>query len=203
MNRDEKSKELNKLITYYLSNYDKNTQDYGPINGDKDIKILNMLVKKQKYVILPYIENNKLIHIYTLGLFYYYDEPEILITINTNNTMTEDLFDKFYHEFILIIDIIRENKDKLRHIDEIVNVNSDVINDQRTNYLTWFYSYYSVAKNIDIPFQINEYEIKGDTYEIMDDVLDYYSRNKFENEGSDSTSEVSEISENSEDNNNE
>ena len=37
----------------------------------------------------------------------------------------------------------------------------------------------------------------------MDDVLDYYSRNKFENEGSDSTSEVSEISENSEDNNNE
>lgn len=84
----------------------------GPIDSQKDVNILDSLIKTKNFILLPnYDSNGKLVYLYTIGNWYYNRIPELLIMVNDNldgsvnwhdmiwNYLTKTLSNKLFEEY--------------------------------------------------------------------------------------------------------
>lgn len=149
--------------------------DVLPIDAQEDIDVVNRLVQLKTFCIIPNInpDTQRVTHIYTLGMWYYWGIPEILINfdvpvIENEITFCKQLFLDVIHNYLYkkyMDKLVCDDNTKIRSINfwnepstisivnETYSINLDINRVAETEYiklgltrLLWFYMYY--MKNI-------------------------------------------------------
>jgi hypothetical protein len=147
----------------------------GPIESARDIDLINTLIRLKTFATIPVFNTNKeLTHIYTIGLWYYWGLPEIVLKFDESikekseyhnmvlNIVLNIIHDKLfamYHDKILglnkninQINFDSEPSDLNINLDNfdiefnLKRVESDQYMDIKALYMLWFYTYYMEAR---------------------------------------------------------
>lgn len=144
-------------------------QEFGAINSKQDVDIIKALINIESFVTIPgYNKSKELTHFYTIGMWYYWGIPELIIRFA--NPLKEkpgciesiiciihdELFAMYQNkilsninleriDFNLEPDIISVNLQKLKLNFDINKVSSDDYIDTNSLHMLWFYMYYMEA----------------------------------------------------------
>lgn len=164
--RNAQALKLKNLLKTYIENPDNLSSDsISPIGSSESIKLINGLIESQNFVIVPVnsSDDQTYTHFYTIGLWYFWNIPEIVIKfekpiqiINTQivNLIYDIIVNKMLeidynhktvtHESILIdLDIINSHC-------EMTLIKEDEYLDIQAIHMMWFYMFYAKAeKNAD------------------------------------------------------
>lgn len=94
-----------------------NSDDCVPIQSKDDIELLDKLINTQNFIIIPIIDNDVITGAYTVGLWYYWGLPEIIISCDGTNSHCQ--------YFNILIEMIRR---------ELFNTNENIIRRDVFNY---------------------------------------------------------------------
>lgn len=152
----------------------KSGQGIEPIESKIDIDIIERLINVETFVIIPVFTNSEsstdksdvLTHVYTLGMWYYWGLPEIVITFDKSvsdyhdiiniliNLIHDELFFKFKDKIVnennemLCIDYetisknIKISLDKFDLSFKLKRICDNAYMDIKAGYMMWFYMYY-------------------------------------------------------------
>lgn len=161
---------FSKTVTNKHNMYNNiNKGDFLPIESNEDTNLIIKLVELQNFVIIPiYCDDNKLSSIYTIGIWYYWGLPELIIKFKNPtdkidiefinlllNILKNELYINNYKyisynspEYINRLDFDAQNI-KIKKFDIVFNLEKmydDIYITEKINYLLWFYSYYMDSK---------------------------------------------------------
>jgi hypothetical protein len=163
---------IKRTITKYGSVTNIKSDEVAPIDSQEDIDVINRLVQLKTFCIIPNINpaTQRVTHIYTMGMWYYWGIPEILIKFEVPVLENEITFCKqifldiihnyLYNKYLKTLSLC-ENNTKIKTINfwnepsriSIENVeysiNLEIERVAETEYinsglttLLWFYMYY-------------------------------------------------------------
>lgn len=150
--------------------YDVDSIKFVPISSKSDIDIINKLVELKDHITIPVFNDNMITHIYTLGLWYYWGLPEIVIKLEKYpnikslrymniiiDIVRNELYDKYIDKIvneknrnsIKVIDYEKEPDELAFHINEydvdlkIKKMKDNEYIEMKTDFMLWFYSFYA------------------------------------------------------------
>lgn len=174
------------------------------IECKKDIEIINKLIDLQSFILLPVSNDKGITHVYSIGLWYYYGIPDIVINFENEITENQEFIQTIYsslHEKLfelfesVIIDEYSENTNDiiLRHkFEKDININIKEFqfkfNMKRINekhymnmdcsYMVWFDTYFMKSNNNEnIEYPIYQIRLTKNEYnQICNSVLTSLSK---------------------------
>lgn len=166
---------IKKAIDLYGSVENINHTDTFPISNNKDVELINKMIDSNTFILLPYYdENNVMKGVYTLGLWYYWQLPELIINFEK---------DIEFNLFVNLVVSAIKNKlaecfnidDKTNDIIELEDFVLEKITDEKYMKMTtlmWFYMYFS---DTNVLYPIYQIDISNYDYlenKLFDNVLD-------------------------------
>jgi len=144
----------------YKKLYNESKDDFEPLRNNDDITFIENLIKTNNFAVVPVYKENKITKFYTVGLWYFFNVPELVINLenivldNENDEYINMIFDIIYRNIIKLTDF---STDKINISLEKYNLNYDLINVKPDDYLGldshfmfWFYMYYSSSLSDEI-----------------------------------------------------
>ncbi len=164
--RNEQSNLLQKRLNLIKKANQSRTND--ALSSEKDEELLQSLIKNKTFLVVPIMNSKEEItHIYTIGCWYYWGIPEIVIKfknpfivkvnfIHTIISMIHDCLFSLYSEKIMTNDPLKINKIEFEdeHLNitdlnieiELCRVSDDKYLELNTGYMLWFYSFWAEAE---------------------------------------------------------
>lgn len=145
-----------------------------PVNSNSDVNIINKLIEMKSFITIPiFNRSNSITHFYTIGLWYFWGLPELVIKftepIKQNadfiNIITNIIYDKFFEmyknkitmesnqnnkiinrlDFELEPNQIKLEIDKFNICFNMKKVEHDKYMELNAIFMMWFYMYYMQA----------------------------------------------------------
>jgi hypothetical protein len=137
-----------------------------PIDSQKDIDIIRKMIELKTFVSFPYYDNSTVAHYYTVGMWYYWGLPEIIVQSeidqldpNFVNLIINQIHGKLYAHYADSdnldhrIDIDFEKEARTIGIDlneygvslDLERIENEQYMDIKCPYMLWFYMYYMNA----------------------------------------------------------
>lgn len=173
----------------------------GPVESEKDIELVSRIINLKTFAIIPVFANDTDIsHCYTIGMWYYWGLPEIVLNFDkplTKNIEFINIIVNIIHDklFMLLQDKINKNETDINRIDyeledkEIelkidsfdLQFNLKRVDDDymgiKALFLMWFYMYYmdAIVNNNGEPklYPVYQISIDNDYYdEVCKKIID-------------------------------
>lgn len=149
---------LKEKLTEYSKYFDN---DFEPLSNDDEKLFIEKMIETKTYNIVPrYNKERQITHFYTVGLWYFYDIPEINMNVENFKETDENL------DIVnIIFNIIHKNNDKKQDnklLLEKYNVSFDFTKIDVDDYLSinchfmfWFYMFYNYTNKTNDIMSIN------------------------------------------------
>ena len=85
----------------YKKLYNESKDDFEPLRNNDDITFIENLIKTNNFAVVPVYKENKITKFYTVGLWYFFNVPELVI--NLENIVLDNENDEYIN---MIFDII-------------------------------------------------------------------------------------------------
>lgn len=159
--RNKQAQKLQRLLKAYTeTKYSENSVDktLSPIGSQDSITLINKLIETKNFVIVPVNLSNEsaYTHFYTIGLWYFWNIPEIVIkfdspTKNLNPEIINLICDILVNKMLEINDnkyqnSITLNLDKIDLQCSLTLIKDDEYLDIQSVHLLWFYMFYVEAQ---------------------------------------------------------
>lgn len=174
--RNFQSKILDNTLKAY---YERTMKKYGsfdnivktgfePLESKLDYNVIKRLIDNKNFVIVPVFKDNKILSVYTIGLWYYWGIPEIILSFDKEikselsfihvfiNILYDNLFSHYKDRIISDnninrLDYSKEDETVCLELEEY-NLNIEFNNikdngyiDLKADLMLWFYMYYMKA----------------------------------------------------------
>lgn len=136
-----------------------------PIDSQKDIDIIRKMIELKTFVVFPQYNNNTLENYYTVGMWYYWGLPEIIVQSeidqldpNFVNLIINQIHGKLYANYadstnLVPIDVDFEKEARTIGIEldqynvslDLERIENEQYMDIKCPYMLWFYMYYMNA----------------------------------------------------------